>query len=545
MAKKDLDFNIGADPRKAIQAMAKVVDKQEVAIQKLKNMNREGKKTKKSLSDMGGTKMTGVIGEIGKIAGGFGAASLAIGGVRKLLGLFIAEMKEAIRIQNALGQASKTNLQASMDVIQGWTGARGIDIDKFRAKAEARWQPSKITTLPEHWGIAGAYTGARPSATEVEVLAAVEAIGATKGVVQPTMMQPFARFVGQLEKLDPQKSRDDIMDIALHTWRAAGGKAGALETGFKGAQQWKALGFKGADTAMAALLAGISTEMGKRGMSTLAGELGAPLEIIKPAQAAKGMRRRPLTEEQVEQNLYAAMAPPERLKYLQGQPEFARRRLGTTYGTIAPLLTGDIIGENLAAITKAQREDIWKKDIAGFPESATAKQLLAEYQVEDLVADRFARHPELALKGRARGILTRGIKDLPISATRKKWWETQLETLDVLDVEEYPEGALRILTGAEQLRRRPLVSGEAYGGFQAVSGGAVVNPAYDLIIAGELRALVDAIKLLVQGHEQEQEQQRNNIDKLGEAAGNINNAANTMQQTLTGGAPDPNAGVLE
>jgi len=539
MGKKDLEFNIVADPHKAIQGMAKIVDKQEAAIQKLKSMNSEGKKTKKSLSDMGGTKMTGVIGEIGKIAGGFGAATLAIGGARKLLGLFITEMKEAIRIQNALGAAGKTNLQASMDVIQGWTGARGIDIDKFRAQAKARWQPNKITTLPEHWGIAGAYTGAYPGATEADVLATVEAIGATKGVVQPTMMPAFAGFVGKLKKLDPQKSLDDRMDAALYMWRAAGGEAGTLEKGFKGAEQWRSLGFTGADTAMAALLAGISTEQGKRGMTTLAGYLGQHIPIIEPAQVGPGMRRKPLTEEQVESNLYAAMTPPERLKYLREHQKFAERKLGTTWGTVAPLLTGDIIGKNVAELVEAQRKDIWKKDIAGFPESAAAKQLLAEYQVDDLIADRFARHPGLRLKGQVQGVFTRGIKDLPISATRKDWWKKKLETLDALGIEEYPEGALRILTEAERLRLQPPYRPSTIAAYETY--GLTPPPVGDPVIAGELRTMIEAIKLLIEGHEQERE----NIDKLGKAADNMNNAANTMQQTLTGGAPDLNAGVLD
>lgn len=541
MAKKDLDFNINADPRKAIQAMAKVVDKQEVAIQKLKKMNQEGRKTKKSLSDLGGSKMTGVIGEIGKIATGFFTAQAAIGGVRKILGLFINDLQEAIRIQNALGAASKTNLQASMDVIQGWTGARGIDIDKFRAQAEARWRPSKITTLPEHWGIAGAYTGAYPGATEADVLATVEAIGATKGVVQPTMMPAFAGFVGKLKKLDPQKSLDDRLDAALYMWRAAGGEAGTLGKGFKGAEQWKALGFTGADVPMAALLAGIATDQGKRGMSTLAGYLAQHIEIIKPTKAGPGMRQRPLTEEQIESNLYAAMAPPERLKYFQEHPEFAKRKLGTSYGTISPLLVGDILGKNLADITKAQREDIWKKDIAGFPESAAAKQLIAEYQAEDLIADRFARYPELTLKGQVRGIYKKGIQDLPISATRKKFWEVKFEALEALGKEGYQEAAIKELTQIEQQMLQPKYRPSTIAAYEAYGLKAPTPAMYDPVIASELRALVEAIKLQIEGHEQERE----NIDKLGEAADNMNNAANTMQQTLTGGAPDLNAGVLD
>lgn len=97
MAKKDLELNITANTEKAIQQMAKVIDKQEVMIQKLRKTTREGRSTSKSMSGVGGA------------IAGWAAGVVTIGTVIRGITGIATELEKVKGLQKAFYDMALTN----------------------------------------------------------------------------------------------------------------------------------------------------------------------------------------------------------------------------------------------------------------------------------------------------------------------------------------------------------------------------------------------------------------------------------------------------
>jgi hypothetical protein len=152
--KGDLEFIINSDPNPAIQAMAKVIAKQEQGISKLKDTNRESKRTQRSFQEMGGP-LNKIVSEVGQIATGMltaqAVASLVKGAYRGL----VEEIQTVRRLQKEMlhdaaipleqmaqglaslmpGGISPENMQASTSMITGLSKNAGIGLPSARNAA--------------------------------------------------------------------------------------------------------------------------------------------------------------------------------------------------------------------------------------------------------------------------------------------------------------------------------------------------------------------------------------------------------------------------
>ncbi len=100
MAKKDLELGISADPEQAIQGLSKIIDKQEVMINKLSKMNRESQQTTKTM-DAGFKTVASTIGLLGLPAA-------FIKGIKDI----VAEFEKAAQLQKEMyGTAATTEQQ--------------------------------------------------------------------------------------------------------------------------------------------------------------------------------------------------------------------------------------------------------------------------------------------------------------------------------------------------------------------------------------------------------------------------------------------------
>ena len=120
--KGDMDFKITADPMKAVNDLSKVVAKQEDVIAKLKMQNREGRKVKQGMDDVGGT-ANRTTGSILRWAGGL----LSIGGAVHGLRAVVAEMETAAALKKEMYETalSVEQLAQSLAHVRGDMSAAG------------------------------------------------------------------------------------------------------------------------------------------------------------------------------------------------------------------------------------------------------------------------------------------------------------------------------------------------------------------------------------------------------------------------------------
>jgi len=360
MGEAKIGFVLEANPGQVIDALLKVNTAQEAIIAGMRRMNREGAGFGK------------VISGILQIAGGFGLATSAVGAMRDAMGLVVKELEDMRRKESEAAKTTADFAKSFAPTIGQWLGAGMID----KAQAGLAGLAKKIPTLTPAGGeaILAAYSRSKTRAViepEKELAKGMEVVG----LIGPLTYnkEETAQLIGQLEEIMPEKSMEDLADLATGILKRAGHHRDQLEESMKQVHQMTAVGIKPLD-AIAIMMTAFGEEQGGRTMTTMAGLVETfkegverkPGQILTPEQKiireTKGM-----TEEQIYQWMYA-------------NPEKVEKVAGSKWVAVAPLFKpGEFEGWKQEG-ERWQREDEHKKELEAQQKAAWATTTRLEEQ---------------------------------------------------------------------------------------------------------------------------------------------------------------------
>lgn len=342
-------FILEADEAKAVQAFLKLAEAQGKATDEVRKFNREGDNFGK-----------GMVSGIGGIAAGFGIATGAVELTRKTIGLLVKELEDMRRKESEAAKTTADYAKTFSETIGDWLGAEKID----KAHAALTRVVKEIPELSYTTGEAmlGAYAKAKPKA------------GLERGIEAVKLAAPLAwgrvetaKLVGELEEIFPEKTMEDLFDIAVGLRKRAGKHKEEIEEGLKAVHRMMAVGIPG-EQAMGVLMAAFEEEQAGRAVQAMT---KLPLEFGKPVVRIPG---RPLTEEQKIQKETAGMTEAEIFNWALANPEKVKKVLGTSWAMVAPIMKPGAVTEWTRTVGTIQTENEYQKQLAAQRASFIATQ---------------------------------------------------------------------------------------------------------------------------------------------------------------------------
>ncbi|OXU15408.1 hypothetical protein [Sedimentisphaera salicampi] len=358
--KSDLNFNIYGDERKAIESMAKVVQKQEESINKLKKANKEAKSTTNQMEKMR-SPLKGAAQDIGKMAVGFVSAQSAIGVAKGALDGLRASYEDLVRKQKESAKLLEDNSREAAKAIAGWGGAEMIDETKKSLK-----KIEVDATMKEKVHAFGGYVGAHQDASKTQAVESTRLAVQSKHFHEPV---EFAKTMGYMGKLNKNLSPDDVADQAHYMMMSAGDKSSQFPEAAKEINKLISIGIDPV-TAKAMAITSIQEDQGQEALGTIGRFVTKDFKNVsaKPGEVLTGKQR--------VQNELAGMSQKERLDWLFSGSKDVKEELGTEYAQMAPILESDKLEQHKKGLREAQTGDIFTSDIGKFKKTDTAKYLM-------------------------------------------------------------------------------------------------------------------------------------------------------------------------
>jgi len=255
----DVTFTVAADEAKAYRAFQKVIDKQRAmgnaakeAGQKSRRAGEEGSKGFKGMALSMGSALAGTL----------------------TLTAAVNELKRAYTLMNEERKKTAESGEKTVGTLQSHVAGAG-DMRSFtRIRDELRSTTAKgadLLTMDERGAVYGGVRGSLPNAPLGDVLSLTKHAMGSRLIYGDT--QSTARFgsvMGNVSKLMPGKSVDDVGDITQLLMTAAGKRQGELDkTAFKALHQLTGQGMP-AEKALGLLTASFESEQGSRGLVSYA-----------------------------------------------------------------------------------------------------------------------------------------------------------------------------------------------------------------------------------------------------------------------------------
>ncbi|GMV81364.1 MAG: hypothetical protein AMXMBFR7_25480 [Planctomycetota bacterium] len=179
-----------------------------------------------------------------------------------------------------------------------------------------------------------AVAGRTPSAsTEQQLRIAEQAARFTGAFMNPG---EAGAVMGEIAKLSPDKSMDDMSDLAMAVMKASGKYGGKLdESGFKSIGLLTQSGAMTTEEALGLALGSLETRVGPEVLNSLQQKL---TEQRDPVAAKRGQR---LSEKDLAENAFYAASPAERYAMLRGNKGVRQEILGGQSGAFDVLMGSD------------------------------------------------------------------------------------------------------------------------------------------------------------------------------------------------------------
>jgi hypothetical protein len=174
-----------------------------------------------------------------------------------------------------------------------------------------------------------------------------------------------AKLVGELGNIMPDKSAEDIFDIAVILQNRAGKHRKEIEGGMKAVNQMVEVGIP-RERAVATLMAALQEEQAGRAVTRMA---SLPLELKQPVIRTPGHK---LTEQEKIRRELQGMTEAEIYDWMLTNPEKVKKYEGPGWAPIAPIMKSGVIQEWEGEIQRAQIEDEYQKELKAQRESHLA-----------------------------------------------------------------------------------------------------------------------------------------------------------------------------
>lgn len=482
-------FVLEGDEAKAVAAFLKVVDAQDKTTGGMRKMARQAKATKGEMSAF-----KNIAADIGKLAAGFFTAQGAISGVRTIMRLLIDEFDDLKRKQEAASQATITHAKDFIGIIGTWLGVSQID----RAHEALRSLAADLPQLSPEMGRAmlGAYGGARPAAPLERGIEAVRMAVPLTWEDRPGVL----RLVGQLERIMPGKTMEDLFDVAIGLRRQAGKHIEELETGMVGVHKLLASAIP-PEQVMGTLMAAFAGEQRGRAVGTITSLLSMPrLPVKRP-------RGRRMTEEEQIKSEIAGMTDVQLFNWMQDEPEKAKKIFKTTWATVAPIMRPGAIAAGTQMVREAQAEDTYRRSVQEAGRQRLVRKVALEEEHKAAVEWQKMAYGKGDIAGTARRWITERLEGMPgIGATERKMILAATE-IQGLWGGDYVAAAVRNLGVLRGGFERQTIPRGPYPGYMGIPymREARPSPIYNPEMAEAISSLMDQLGRLLQTSETQPE----------------------------------------
>lgn len=399
-----IDFQVSANPEKAVADLAKIINKQDQMIDKLRASNREAQKTKGSVADMG-SPMKDIVADVGKMAAGWLTAQGIIQGVRSAVALLKGEYDDIIRKMESARGAQIGFGRAAIEAIRMKEGVGPeIEFQVERLRRTRRFLPNvPLSEIPELYS---KFAGAYPTATFEQSMAAVEMAG---GPVSKEGRLQQINLAGQIQRLMPELSTDDAFDLAAQFLRDAGEYAPRLTDAMQGIEKMVAVG---ADPE--GLLARLTTAVQRKQKPRLFSTMGSMIAQVRARGVVPRTPGKPLSEADELQNRIAAMSTDEILAWADTATESELVSVfGSTWASVAPAFGAGVGARGLESMRAAMTGDVYRRESEQIRRGRTGKAVVATDVAAAIAED--VRHIDerYAATGGIRKAVTDVLTDLP------------------------------------------------------------------------------------------------------------------------------------
>jgi hypothetical protein len=359
-----IDFTVSANADKALSDLAKVINKQDKMIDKLKEQDRQAKKTGKSFGEAGKPLKQMALDAAG-IAAGFFSAQAAIGGFKAIISQLKTEMDYFIQKSQRAGQAQFGFSQATTEAFRTTYGTANLDrnIAAAYSALPPNVSPGEIATQLT------AYKGAHPASQDPNDF--IAAMIANAGPVSAVGREQQIGLTGQLQSLMPAYSANDAASVASMLINQTGRMSGSLPAAMQGIFQLSGPSGMGADpeAVLARIVTGAQRKVKPRGFTSMA----STLQMLQ--QSAASYQRRPGTAPtgrgQLYQDIRAAggdedinalmdfldVLPDDRWKYISSgqtiRPMFGPGVVSGGRSGIRNAITDNLAGAELSDIRRS------------------------------------------------------------------------------------------------------------------------------------------------------------------------------------------------
>ncbi|AQT69969.1 hypothetical protein STSP2_03169 [Anaerohalosphaera lusitana] len=521
-----IDFKISADPDKAQADMAKVINKQDKMIEKLKSQNKQTKRTSKSTK--------GLTRSIMEIGGGFAAGQFALDKFKSGVELLKNEYDDLIRKQDEAAKAHMTVAESAIDAIRGSMGfADPQAADKMISDIYA--EAAKAPNLSRRQAV-GAYevwTGADPTFTKEEALQAVKfSSGTTAGARDNTV-----KLAGQLQLLLGGDVGDNF-DLAQFLSEQAGEYDEQLPAAMQGIFKSVKMGADPEDM-IARLTTVVQQKQKPRALSTFA-NLMAQVDNKARIERKPGQK---LTEEQILQNQLLDMSVPERMAWAdQASKDELVKAFGPTVATVAPMFGPGVGERGRAALDKAREEDYYVRTFQNMKKSEYGSQVLADQIGQAAAEDIKLVDKRAAAAGQARKTFENVLRNTPgIGYTEKEIAQKLLEiesTMGDRPIEPFIQQAELIRSRvSDPTLEKKLPGGTVPGVYYTKE---VPNPAYNPESEKRWEDVLRSLEMQQQAYREQMEIQKQQLEEtksLKEETKKLNqNMENSNQGVPVGGS---------
>ena len=318
MAIGEMNLVLRADVGQAVLGLVEVLEKQGKVADGIRKINREGD----GFSKIG----RGIL----EIAGGFGIATSAIGAMHQAIGLLVKELEDMRRKETEAAQTTVNYAKSFSETIGGWLGAEKID----EAHAALTRLTKEIPTLSYTGGqaIFAAYARSKARAEIKPEEELARGIEVTKLVAPLTYRrEETAKIMGGLEEIFPEKTMENLADIAIGIQKRAGRHKEEIEEAMKAVHRMIAIGIP-REQALGTMMAAFKEEQSGRAMQAMA---KIPLEFMESVKRIPGQ---PYTEEQKIRLETKGMTEAEIYNWALANPEKVKKIMGTSWAMIAPIM---------------------------------------------------------------------------------------------------------------------------------------------------------------------------------------------------------------
>jgi len=402
-----LDFTASANTDKALADLAKVVNKQEQMISKLKQQNSEAKKTTKSFEDMD-KPMGSIVGKVGEMAAGFLTAQAAVGVLRSGVQLLKDEFADYQRKTTAAANSQFGFNQAAVETIRSYYGVSdptGQQLD--RQVGQLRTGGPANATPMQKVEMLNAFGGANPSAPWEQAMSAIELAG---GPISQAGRVERAGMIGQLGRFFPNKSTDDMADLAALMTRDAGERASQLPRAMQGIEKLQSVGVD-PEIAMSRIIHGMQKKMKPAVFSTMATNLVAAMDRADSFTKQPG---KPLTESDKALMSIKGMTGNEILSWADTASDSDMASVfGTSRAQLLPMFGPGVGTGGLTAMNDAMSSNLAATEAAGLRASGTGGMVAATEQGRAVAAGVGLMSPRSGGTGTIRGLFESTLSDIP------------------------------------------------------------------------------------------------------------------------------------